>query len=411
MFSFDIFISEFIFLLMYVVLNVVKIMGGDYLLIWYLEGLLFVGCEEWELEYWYNMFNCLLQMLRVLDFVNVVFWVYDICCCCMLKGKSYYKQCFNQDVFDQYMGMLFLQCIMQNELYFIMIYCLVVVGKCFVEKLVNVECLQVEQEQVIEKLMELVGNVEVVICDYVLYCLGMYEVKNGVVFLEMLELFGYLINCIDELVLVLLVLIKDYLLVSWYMFLVKIGDFVINIFNGVNYFGVILNIKEYVEGIYLGIFNGLKYLDYEYVIIYLFSLMGCQDVFKVFDCIKGMMIFLGDKVVSQIVELDQVMDQLLLGNFVLGEYYFIMVVYGDSQVKLLQNVVMMCVELFNVGFVLIKEDLVVILFFYLQLLVNWCYCICLVNVSLLNFLGLLLLYNFVIGKQYNNFWGDCVIML
>ncbi|WP_164135150.1 hypothetical protein, partial [Serratia marcescens] len=67
-----------------------------------------------------------------------------------------------------------------------------------------------------------------------------------------------------------------------------------------------------------------------------FSPMGRQDALKVLDRTKGMMISSGDKAVSQIVELDQAMDQLSSGNFVLGEYHFIMAVYGDTQAKLSQ---------------------------------------------------------------------------
>ena len=130
--------------------------------------------------------------------MNVAFWVHDIRRRRTLKGKSNYKQRFNQDVSDQYMGMLSSQRIMQNELYLTMIYRPVVAGKRFVEKSANVDKLRAEQEQAVEKLMELAGNVEAVIRDYAPYRTGMYEAKNGVVFSETLELFGYLINRIDE---------------------------------------------------------------------------------------------------------------------------------------------------------------------------------------------------------------------
>lgn len=411
MFSPDTSISEFIPLSSHVAPNVVKTTGGDYLLTWHLEGLPFVGREEWELEHRHNTFNRLLQTLRAPDFVNVAFWVHDIRRRRTLKGKSNYKQRFNQDVSDQYMGMLSSQRIMQNELYLTMIYRPVVAGKRFVEKSANVDKLRAEQEQAVEKLMELAGNVEAVIRDYAPYRLGMYEAKNGVVFSETLELFGYLINRIDEPVPVLSAPIKDYLPVSRHMFSAKTGDFVINTPNGANHFGAILNIKEYAEGTYPGILNGLKYLDYEYVITHSFSPMGRQDALKVLDRTKGMMISSGDKAVSQIVELDQAMDQLSSGNFVLGEYHFIMAVYGDSQAKLSQNLATTRAELSNAGFVSTKEDLAVTSSFYSQLPANWRYRTRLANVSSLNFLGLSPLHNFATGKQHNNPWGDCVTTL
>lgn len=411
MFSPDTSISEFIPLSSHVAPAVVKTTGGDYLLTWHLEGLPFVGREEWELEHKHNTFNRLLQSLRAPDFVNVAFWVHDIRRRRTLKSRSTFKERFNQDVSDVYMDMLSGQRIMQNELYLTMIYRPVVAGKRFVEKSGNVERLQAEQEQAVEKLLELAGNVEAVIRDYAPYRLGMYEAANGVVFSETLEFFGYLLNRIDEPVPVLAAPVADYLPVSRHMFSPKSGDFVINTPNGANHFGAILNIKEFAEGTWPGVLNGLKYLDFEYVITHSFSPMGRQDALKILDRTKGMMISSGDKAVSQIVELDYAMDQLSSGNFVLGEYHYIIAVYADSQAKLAANVSATRAELSNAGFVSAKEDLAVTSSFYSQIPANWRYRTRLANLSSLNFLGLSPLHNFATGKQHNNPWGDCVTTL
>lgn len=411
MFTPDTTISEFIPLSSHVATSVVKTTGGDYLLTWHLEGLPFVGREEWELEHRHNTFNRLLQTLRAPDFVNVAFWVHDIRRRRQVKGRPSFRQCFNQELSDNYMEMLSSQRIMQNELYLTMIYRPVVAGKRFVEKSADIARLQAEQEQAVEKLLELAGNVEAVIRDYAPYRLGMYEARNGVVFSETLEFLGYLINRIDEPVPVLSAPVKDYLPVSRHLFSAKTGDFAISTPTGVNHFGAMLNIKEYAEGTYPGILNGLKYLDFEYVITHSFSPMGRQDALRVLDRTKGMMISSGDKAVSQIIELDQAMDQLSSGNFVLGEYHFIVAVYADSQQKLSQNVAATRAELSNAGFVSAKEDLAVTSSFYSQIPANWRYRTRLANVSSLNFLGLAPLHNFATGKQSNNPWGDCVTTL
>ena len=411
MFSPDTSISEFVPLSSHVAPSVVKTTGGDYLITWHMEGLPFVGREEWELEHKHNTFNRLLQTLRAPDFVNVAFWAHDIRRRRNLKGRSQFGQRFNQDVSDQYLDMLSSQRIMQNELYLTMIYRPVVAGKRFVEKSADVPRLQAEQEQAIAKLLELAGNVEAVLRDYAPYRLGMYEASNGVVFSETLEFFGYLLNRIDEPVPVLSAPVKDYLPVSRHMFSAKTGDFVVATPNGKNHFGAILNIKEYADGTYPGILNGLKYLDYEYVITHSFSPMGRQDALKILDRTKGMMISSGDKAVSQIIELDQAMDHLSSGNFVLGEYHFIMAVYADSQAQLSANVATTRAELSNAGFVSTKEDLAVTSSFYSQVPANWRYRTRLANVSSLNFLGLCPLHNFATGKQQNNPWGECVTTL
>lgn len=148
------------------------------------------------------------------------------------------------------MGMLSSQRIMQNELYLTMIYRPVVSGKRFMDKSSSITQLQAEQDQSVAKLLEMAGNVEAVIRDYSPYRMGMYEAKNGMVFSETLEFFGYLLNRVDEPVPVLSAPVKDYLPISRHMFSAKTGDFVISTPNGVNHFGAILNIKEYAEGTY-----------------------------------------------------------------------------------------------------------------------------------------------------------------
>ena len=411
MFSPDTSISEFIPLSSHVAPSVVKTSGGDYLLTWHLEGLPFVGREEWELEHKHNTFNRLLQTLRAPDFVNVAFWTHDVRRRRQLKERSKFTQRFNQDVSDTYLDMLSSQRIMQNELYLTMIYRPVVAGKRFVEKSADVPRLQAEQEQAVEKLMELAGNVEAVLRDYAPYRLGMYEAANGVVFSETLEFFGYLINRIDEPVPVLAAPVKEYLPVSRHMVSAKTGDFVISTPNGNNHFGAILNIKEYAEGTYPGILNGLKYLDFEYVVTQSFSPMGRQDALKILDRTKGMMISSGDKAVSQIIELDQAMDHLSSGNFVLGEYHFTVAVFADSQGQLSANVATTRAELSNAGFVSAKEDIAITASFYSQIPANWRYRTRLANVSSLNFLGLSPLHNFATGKQHNNPWGECLTTL
>jgi len=408
MFSPDSPVSEFIPYSSHVAPSVIKTVGGDYMLIWHLEGLPFVGREEWELEHKHNTFNRMLQTLRAPDFVNVAFWVHDVRRRGRVNTHSKFKHRFNQEMSDAYYGQLSAQKIMQNELYLTLIYRPVVGGKAFVEKTSDTSRLQVMQDQAVAKVLELAGNVEAVLKDYSPYRLGMYEAANGVVFSESLEFLGYLLNRVNEPVPVLSAPANEYLPVSRHAFSSKTGDFLLTTPNGASHYGAILNIKEYPDGTYPGVLNGLKYLDFEYVITHSFSPMGRQDALRVLDRTKGMMISSGDKAVSQIVELDYAMDQLSSGNFVLGEYHFIIALYADSQAQLQQHIATARAELSNAGFVSAKEDLAITASFYSQLPANWKFRTRQANVSSLNFLGLSPLHNFATGKRENNPWGECV---
>ena len=404
-------ISEFVPLSTHVSPTVLKTTGGDFLMVWRLGGLPFVGREEWDLEHRHNTFNRMLQTLRAPDFVNVAFWVHDVRRRRRLKDHSRYGQAFNQTMSDAYYDALSAQKLMQNELYLTLIYRPIVSGKRFVEKSGDLGRLESEQLQAVSTVLELAGNVEAVLKDYAPYRLGMYEAANGVVFSEPLEFYGYLLNRIDEPVPVLPAPVCNYLPVSKHRFSAKTGDFVVTTPDGVNQFGAILNIKEYTDGTYPGILNGLKYLDFEYVITHSFSPMGRHDALKALDRTKGMMISSGDKAFSQIAEMDHAMDQLASGNFVLGEYHFTIAVYAPTQETLSQQIATTRAELSNAGFVSVKEDLAVTASFYSQLPGNWKYRTRLANVSSLNFLGLSPLHNFATGKKENNPWGDYVTTL
>ncbi len=404
-------IAEFLPLSTHVSPTVLKTTGGDFLLVWRLGGLPFVGREEWEIEHRHNGFNRLLQTLRAPDFVNVAFWVHDIRRRRRLKDHSRFSQSFNQQMSDAYYEALSTQKLMQNELYLTMLYRPIVSGKRFAEKSSDIGRLESQQLDAVNTMLELAGNVEAVLKDYAPYRLGMYEAANGVVFSEALELYGYLLNRIDEPVPVLDAPVYNYLAVSKQRFSAKTGDFVITTPEGKNHFGAILNIKEYTDSTYPGILNGLKYLDFEYVITHSFSPMGRQDALKALDRTKGMMVSSGDKAFSQIAELDHAMDQLASGNFVLGEYHFSIAIYASSQEALSQQIATTRAELSNAGFVSVKEDLAVTAAFYAQFPGNWKYRTRLANVSSLNFLGLSPLHNFATGKKENNPWGSCVTTL
>ena len=404
-------VAEFVPLSSHVAQHVVKTTGGDFLLTWRLDGLPFVGREEWDLEHRHSTFNRMLQTLRAPDFVNVAFWVHDLRRRGGVQVGGAYGQAFNQQLSDDYYAALSAQKIMQNELYLTMIYRPVVGGKRLVERSTAITRLQAEQDQAVARLLELAGNLEAVLRDHAPVRLGMYEGANGVVFSQTLELFGYLLNRIREPVPVLRAPVCDYLPVSRHTFSPRGGDFAITTPGGGHHFGAILNIKEYSDATWPGILNGLKYLDFEYVITHSFSPMGRQDALKVLDRTKGMMISSGDKAVSQIAELDQAMDQVASGNFVLGEYHFIMTLYAGDQQQLSRNLATARAELSNAGFVSAKEDLAACASFYSQFPGNWKYRTRIANVSSLNFLGLSPLHNFATGKRYNNPWGECVTAL
>ncbi|MEN1957522.1 VirB4 family type IV secretion/conjugal transfer ATPase [Luteimonas changyuni] len=404
-------VGGFVPLSSHVAADVVKTTGGDYLLAWRLGGLPFVGREEWDLEHRHATFNRMLQTLRAPDFANVAFWTHDIRRRKRIDGGGRFAGMFNQALSDAYFASLSEKESLQNDLYLTMLYRPVVAGRRLVERSADPRRLAAAEQQAVDRVHELAGSVEAVLKDYSPERLCIYEGDNGVAFSRLLELYAYVLNRVSEPVPVLSAPIADYLPVSRVTFSARTGDFVVATPSGKHHYGAILNIKEYTDATWPGILNGLKYLGFEYVLTQSFSPMGRQDALRILDRTKGMMVSSGDRAVSQIVELDQAMDELASGNFVLGEYHFSLAVHAENQALLSRHLADARAELSNAGFVSAKEDLAVASAFYAQLPGNWRYRTRLANVSSLNFLGLSPLHNFAAGKQHRNPWGDCVTTL
>lgn len=411
MFTADANYSNFIPFSTHVDTHVVKTREGDYLITWLLSGFPFVGREDWELEHRHRTFNNLLQSLRAPDFENLAFWAHDIRRRRQIRGEARFPHRFSQALHDQYMERLSTKRLMQNELYLTMIYRPVVSGKRFTAMARDIQTLRKEEKACLEKIYELAGNVEALLQDYAPYRLGLYESVHQQVFSENLEFYGYLLNHADEPVPVLQAPIYGYLPTSRHMFNPGSGDFAVRTSNGENHYGAILNIKEYADSSWPGILNGLKYLEFEYVVTHSFTPMSRYDSMKALQRTKGAMLSSEDKAVSQIVELDYAMDQLASGNFVLGQYHFNMAIYAANQDDLYLNVAQARAQLSGASFVTVKEDVAVAAAYYAQLPCNWRFRPRIANLSSLNFLGLCPLHNFATGKPAFNPWGASVSVL
>jgi type IV secretion system protein VirB4 len=403
-------ISELVPYSSHVHTHVIKTVGGDYLVCWNLAGMPFVGRDEWDIEHRHNTFNRLLQTLRAPDYTNVSFWVHDTRRRRRTKLNSTYADTFNQTLNDAYFAQLNEVNLMQNELFLTLIYRPNAVGGAL-SLSADLESITREQVAQVNKLLEMAASVQSALVEYAPYRMGTYLAPNGVEFSEILEFYGYLLNHVDEPVPVLKARIADYLPTSQHIFNQKAGNHLIRTANGASFFGTTLSIKEYSDGTYPGILNGLKYVNMEYTITHSFSPLSRYEALKNLERTKGRLISTADRGVSQLIELDEAMDGLSSGNFVFGEYHFALTLYAPSLEQLDQNVSEARAVLSNAGFVTTREDVASMAAFYAQLPCNWKYRTRKSNVSSLNFLGLSPLHNFATGKRSNNPWGDAVTVL
>ena len=404
-------IADFLPFSSHVSTHVLKTVGGEYLMTWAIEGLPFVGREAWEIDHKHETFNRLLQGLRAPDFSNVAFWTHDVRRRKAIESAAKFDEVFHQQLSDKYFRKLSNERTLQNALYLTLVYRPIVGPRALRERPKSLEAIRTAEHAAISTMQELAGNVEAVLGPYGARRLGIYEAKNGVQFSSTLELFSFLLNRVDEKVPVLNAPARDVIATSRLSFSTRSGDFLIAHPGAPPSYGAMLTVKDYPSATSVGVLNGLKYLDFEYVITHSFSPKGRHEAMKALERTQGMMISSGDRAHSQIAELNQAMDQLASGHFVLGEYHFSIAVFADSQGQLAKNLATTRAELSNAGFVSVKEDLAVAAGFFAQFPANWKYRTRVAHVSSLNFLGLSPLHNFAMGKRTGNPWGPAITTL
>ena len=283
--------------------QVLRTVEGDYLLCFQLQGMPFVGREPQDLAHKHHTFNKLLQTLRAPDYTHVAYWTHDIRRHKPLELPGQYPARFNQLLNDHYAQQLNSKRLLVNELYFTLIYRPQggerATQRMFSADIASLELQQIEQ---VAKVLELASIVESTLYDYSPRRLGTYTANNGLVFSHPLEFLSYLINRSTDPVPVLSSRIFNYLPTGRQVFNEDNGNFMQETADGVRHYGCMLALRDYPEGTYPGLLNGLKELPHEYVLTHSFTPSARQAALTYLQRTKGRMLATGDKAVSQLLQ-------------------------------------------------------------------------------------------------------------
>jgi type IV secretion system protein VirB4 len=115
-----------------------------------------------------------------------------------------------------------------------------------------------------------------------------------------------------------------------------------------------------------------------------------------------------DVAVSQVEAMDQALNDLINGDFVLGEYHYSLAVLGDTLHALSRNVAKARTQIADAGFQTALIDLVADAAWFAQLPGNWRYRPREAKLTSRNFCGLSSLHNFSTGTREGNPWGEAI---
>lgn len=176
-------------------------------------------------------------------------------------------------------------------------------------------------------------------------------------------------------------------------------------------FGALLDLKDYSDVSRPGILNGLFDVPFGFIETQSFSMMSKADAKSALEIQRNQLMATEDAASSQISQMDDAMDQLISGRFVMGEYHYSLAVFANTPEEAGTYLSQASTALNDAGFQAAMIDLVADAAWFAQLPANWKYRPRSAKITSRNFCGLAPLHGFSSGKRDNNPWGEAVTIL
>lgn len=379
--------------------------NGDYVRTWRVEGMSFEGLSEEEV---YSRMEALNLFIRGLATGKYAFWVHRIRRYASDKLEVPEYNDFTQDLMERYYEKLADQGMMSSEFYLTVVYRPFPLGRggVFGKLHRTVDEIKNEIEAAAERVEIVSKTVMSSLATYRPQQLGNY-VFAGRTFSSQLEFYSYLINGFWWRIPVKNLPLYKYLPVSRLLF----GNEIIEYRDtfGSEY-GAFLELKDYSDYTTPGVLNTLLALDCEYIETHSFSPMTTLDAQSALKKQRNQMISSEDNALSQIVEIDEAIDSVISGNFVLGEYHYSLLVKGETPDQTREFRSNASQLLNNANFLGVDLEKVTASAYAAQLPCNWKSRPREARISSRNFTGVCSFHTFDSGKRNGNPWGEAVTL-
>lgn len=175
-------------------------------------------------------------------------------------------------------------------------------------------------------------------------------------------------------------------------------------------FGMI-EIRDFDSSSEPGQLNRLLESDFEFILTQSFAALSTHAAKGFLQRHKRLLVDAKDVAQSQILEIDQALDQLVSRKFVQGEYHCTLLVYANDTKELRNNLALAKSAFFECGVMPHVVDMALEAAFWAQLPGNWRFRPRAMPVTSLNFLSFSPFHNFMSGKPAGNPWGPAVTIL
>jgi type IV secretion system protein VirB4 len=397
--------SDFIPYGSHVTKSVVRLHSGDYLAVIRVQGAAHESADVQDINLWHQQVN---NAFRNIASTKVAVWSHTARREFNAFPEGDFQPGFARALNEKYRAFMSDKGGLVNDLYFSIVYRpeplrLSKVLSLFVKKSV-----QEAVEQQLDDLAEMEDLIETALASLDRYepeVLGCYEYR-GNVFSEVGEFLGYLIDgewvrCPlprGELSSVLGMARPHF---------GKGGLLAIKGPSRVQY-GAFLTIKEYPAITCPGILNDLLSMPFELVVSQSFTFLSKPVALRRMQHQRDRMINAGDVAESQIVAIDQAMDDLASNRFVMGVHHFALLVKADNHKQLAKNISDAGTALADAGIKWAREEIGIGAAFWAQLPGNFEYRLRMGDITSLNFAGFSAFHNFPTGRIRGAQWGHAV---
>ena len=386
----------------------IKTRNGDFLRVWRIGGISHESADPQDIQVRMDGIN---QLYRSIGTANVAVWTHNVRRCVTDRLTAHYDNSFCRHLDRKYYDSFSGYRMMANELYLTVVYRPVLsrVIKAFSRAgKRTIDEIRREEKEALKAVEEISNVVEQSLKRYDVEALGAYEI-SGVTFSSALEFFGFLINGEWQRIPLPKGPLNEYLTTSRLFFGSESVE--IRCSSGDTRFASALDFKDYPSVSEPGMLDGLMYENYEYILAQSFSFMSKYDAKKFLDHQSKQLENAQDAATSQIEEMYEALDQLISGEFNMGEYHSSMMIFGSDIRALNGNVASARAGLQDQGFLTAKVDLSLEALYWAQLPGNWRYRPRIARLTSRNFAGLNSYHNFASGKRDGNPWGQAVTLL
>ncbi|MBL8388618.1 MAG: VirB4 family type IV secretion/conjugal transfer ATPase [Hydrogenophaga sp.] len=385
--------------------------GGDFLRVWRLDGVAFECADDYLVT---ERHEALCSLLRNLSGGQWAIWTHRLHRKIQDALTDPAEDGFAKDLSQAYQAHLNQRAMMSNELYLTLVYRPTTsrISRALQSPQRSKAAIEEAHAEALRVMEERTAFVHRVLRGFGPQLLGVREQK-GRLYSEVAEFLGYLVNGYWK--------PEPFTAGPLHRTLpstrLSFGGDKLELRNGdQRRCAALVDIKEYADSVEPGILNALLYEDSEFIETQSFSILPRREATRALELQRDQLIASDDVVSSQIVDMDEALNELGDGQFCMGEYHYSLVVFGNPGKDSLADAGRRAAQAIGAvgessSLQMSPVDLVADAAWFAQMPGNWQWRPRDAKLSSRAFAALASGHNFARGKRDGNPWGEALALL